>query len=124
MFPGTCGYNTSNEYSVLISFRIDWFDILAVQGTLESLLQHYSLKGSILWHSAFFYCSVLTSVHNYWKNHSSDYMDFCWQSNVFAFNMLSRFVIVFLPRSKHPLISWLQPPSAVILEPMKRFGEW
>ena len=62
----------SNEYSGLISFRIDWFDLLAVHGTLRSLLQHHGLKASILQHSAFFYCPALTSVHDYWKNHSFD----------------------------------------------------
>ena len=62
----------SNEYSGLISFRMDWLDLLEVQGTLESLLQHHSSKASILWHSAFFYSSTLTSIHDYWKNHSFD----------------------------------------------------
>ena len=62
----------SNEYSGVISFRIDWFDLLAVQGTLERLLQHHSSKASILWHSAFFRVQLLTSIHDYWKNHSFD----------------------------------------------------
>ena len=62
---------------------------------------------------------MLTSIHGYWKNHSSDYTDLCWQRDVFAFNMLSRIVIVFLPRSKHILISWLESQSIVILEPKK-----
>ena len=62
----------SNVYSRLISFRIDWLDLLAVQETCKSLLQHHSLKSSILWHSAFFYGSILTSLHGYWKNHSFD----------------------------------------------------
>ena len=74
----------SNEYSGLISFRIDWLDLLAVQGALKSLLQHHSSKASVLWHSAFFYCPSLTSVHDYWKNLSFDYMDLCRQSNVSA----------------------------------------
>ena len=74
----------SNEYSGLISFMIDWLDLLAVQGTLKSLLQHHSLKASILWHSAFF-IAQLTSIHDYWKNHSFDYTDLWWQSNVSAF---------------------------------------
>ena len=65
-------FSPSSEYSGLISFRIDWFDLLEVQGTLKSLLQHHSLKASILRHSAFFYCPALTSVHDYWKNHSFD----------------------------------------------------
>ena len=70
----------SNEYSGLISFGIDWCDLLAVQGTLKSLLQHHSSKASILWHSAFLTVQ-LTSVHDYWKNHSFDYTDLCQQSN-------------------------------------------
>ena len=67
----------SNEYSVLISFRIDWFDLLAVQGTFKCLLQHHTSKGSILRHSAFFYGPALISIHDYWKNHAFDYMDIC-----------------------------------------------
>ena len=74
----------SNEYSGLISFRIDWLDLLALQGTLKSLLQHHSSKASILQHSAFLMVQ-LTSVHDYWKNHSFDYTDFCQQSNSFSF---------------------------------------
>ena len=74
----------SNEYSGLISFRIDWFDLLAVHGTLKSLLQHHSSKASILCHSAFFTVTTLTSVRGFWANHSFDYMDLCWQSNVSA----------------------------------------
>ena len=105
--------SSSNEYSGLISFRMDWLDILAVHRTLSSLLQHHSSKASILWCSAFF-----ISILDCRKNHSSDYMDLCWQSNVSAF-MLSRLVITFLPRSKRLLISWLQSPSLVILEPEK-----
>ena len=69
--------SSSNEYSGLISFRTDWFDLLAVQGTLKSLLQHHSSKASILWHSAFFMVQ-LTSVHDWWKNDSFDCMDLCW----------------------------------------------
>ena len=91
----------SNEYSGLISFRIHWFDHLAVQGTLKSLLQHHSLKASILWCSAFFMVQ-LASV-----NHSFDETALCQQSDVLAFNMLSRFVIAFLLRSKHLLLSRL-----------------
>ena len=74
----------SNEYSGLISFRMDWLDLLAVQGTLKSLLQHHSSKALILWCSIFFIVQ-LTSIHDYWKNHSFDYMDLDWQSNVSAF---------------------------------------
>ena len=75
----------SNVYSGLISFRIDWFDLLAVQGTLKSLLQHHISKASILWHVTFFYGPTLTFVHDYWKNHSFDYMDLCWQRDISAF---------------------------------------
>ena len=76
----------SSEYSGLISFRIDWIDLLTVQGTLKHLLQHYSSKASILQCSAFFLVQLsYPSVHDYWKNHSFDYMDFCWQSDVSAF---------------------------------------
>ena len=74
----------SHEYSGLIFFRIDWFDLLTVQGTLKSLLQHHSSKASILQCSAFFNGPTLTSTHDHWKNHSLDYMDLCWQSNVSA----------------------------------------
>ena len=108
----------SNEYSMLISFRMDWFDFLAVQGTLKVLLKHQSSKPSILRHSAFFMVR-LTSVRDYWKDHSLDYMDLCQQIDVFAFSY-TRFVIAFLPRSNGLLISWLQSASAVILEPKKR----
>ena len=75
----------SSEYSGLISFRIDRFDLLAAQGTLKSLFQHHNSKASILWCSAFFYCPTLTSVHDYWENHSFHYMDLCRESNVSAF---------------------------------------
>ena len=70
----------TNEYSVLISFRIDWFDLHAVQGTLKSLLQHHNLKASILWHSAFFMVQLSHLYMTTGKNHSFDYMDLCWQS--------------------------------------------
>ena len=76
--------NPSSEYSGLISFRNDWFDLLAVQGTLKSPLQHHSLKAWRLQHSAFFMLQ-LTSIHDYWKNHSFDYTDFFWQSDVSTF---------------------------------------
>ena len=103
----------------LVSLTIDLFDFLAIQGTLKSLLPHHYLKASILWCSVFFYGWTLTSVHDYWKNHSFDYMDLCQQSYVCVFNRLTRFVIAFLPRRQCLLISWLQSPSAVILEPKK-----
>ena len=94
--------NSSSEYSGLISFRVDWLDLLAVQGTLKSLLQHHSSKASILQHSAFF---VVQLSHPYWKSHSFDQTDLCRQSNVsLLLTMLSRLVIAFLPRSRHLLI--------------------
>ena len=108
----------SNEHPGLISFRMDWLDLLAVQGTLKSLLQHHNSKASILCCSAFFIVQF-SSIHDYWKNHSLDKTDLCWQSNVPLFNMLSSLVITFLPRSKSLLFSWLQSPSVVILEPQK-----
>ena len=108
----------SNEYSGLISFSIDWCHLLAVQGALKSLLQHHSLKASILWCSAFFVVQ-LPSVHDYWKNHSFDYTDLCCKVMSLHFSTLSRFVIAFLPRRKHLLISWVQSLSTVILEPKK-----
>ena len=107
----------SNEYSRLISFRIDWLDLLAVQGTLKSLLQHHSWKASILWHSAFF---TVQFSHLYMtsekKKIALTIRTFVNKVMSLLYNMLSRFVIVFLPRSKHLLISWLQSLSAVILE--------
>ena len=72
----------SNEYSGLICSRMDWFDLLAVQGTLKSLLQHHNLRASVLWHSAFF---MVQLSHDHWKNHRFDYTDLCWQSDVSAF---------------------------------------
>ena len=112
--------------SGLISFRIYWFDLLADQGTLKSLLQHRCSKAWILRCSAFLMVHIshvrctshLTSVHDYWKNHSFDYMDLCRQSNVSAFYTLSRFVIAFF-QGASVFISWLQSQSAVILEPKK-----
>ena len=111
----------SSEYSGLISFRIGWFDLLTAQGTLKSLLQHHHSKASILQHSAF-YGPTLTSVYDYWKNHSFDYMELCQQVMSLLLNMLSRLGIDFLPseRSKCLLVSWLQSPSTVILKPKKR----
>ena len=85
----------SNEYSRLISFRIHWFDLLAVQGNLKGLLQHHSWKASILQYSAFFMVQ-LSHVHDCWKNHSFDYVDLCWQSNVSDW-----LIIAFLPRWLH-----------------------
>ena len=107
----------SNDYSGLISFRIDGFDLLAVQGTLKSLLQHHSSKASILWHSAYF---IVQKSHPYMttgKTIALTRWTFVGKVMSLLFNMLSRLVITFLPRSKRLLISWLQSPSAVILEP-------
>ena len=75
----------STEHPGLISFRMDWLDLLTVQGTLKSLFQHHSSKAPILWHSAFFTSPTLTSIHDYWKNHSLDWTDLCGQSNSSAF---------------------------------------
>ena len=94
----------SNEYSGLI-FRMDWLDLLAVQGTLKSLLQHHSSKASIVQCSAFFYSPALTSIHYYWKNHGLIRWTFVIKVMSLLFNMLSRLVITFLPRSKHLLTS-------------------
>ena len=111
------GMSPSNEYSELISFHIDWLDLLAVQGTLKSLLQHHSSKASILWHWAFF--MVQLSYLSMTTGKTTALIRWTFVSKVMSllFNMLSRFVIAILSRSKHPLISWLQSPSAVILEP-------
>ena len=109
----------SNEYSGLISFRIDWLDLLAVQGTLKSLLQHYSSKASILRPSAFFIVQLSHPYMTTGKTIALTRWTFVGRVMSLLFNMLSRLVIVFLPRRKHLLISWLQSPSAVILEPKK-----
>ena len=108
----------SNEYSGLISFRMDWLDRPAVQGTLKSLLQYHSSKASILGHSAFF---IVQLSHPYMTTGkiSLTRRTFVGQVMSLLFNMLSRLVITFLPRSKCLLISWLQSPSTVILEPPK-----
>ena len=107
----------SNEYSGLISFRIDWLDLLAVQGTLKSLLQHHSSKALILRCSAFF---IVQLSHPYMitrKTIALTRQTFADKELSLLFNMLSRLVITFLPRSKCLFISWLQSPSALILEP-------
>ena len=109
----------SNEYSGLISFRIDWFDLFAVQGTLKSLLQHHSSKASVLLHSAFFMVHLSHPYRTTEKTIALTRQIFVGKVMSLLFNMLSKFVIVFLPRSKCLLISWLQSPSAVILEPKK-----
>ena len=109
----------SIEYSGLISFRMDWFDLLAVQGTLKSLLQHHSSKASILRRSAFFIVQLSHPYMTTGKTIALTRQTFVGKVMSLLFNMLSRLVIAFLPRSKHLLISWLQSPSAVILEPEK-----
>ena len=109
----------------MISFRMDWLDLLAVQGTLKSLLQHHSSKASILRRSVFFFFSVFFIVqlsHPYMttgKTIALTRQTFVGRVMSLLFNMLSRLVIAFLPRTKHLLISWLQSLSAVILEPKK-----
>ena len=112
--------NPSNESSGLISFRMDCLDLLAVQGTLKSLLQHHSSKASILWRSAFFIVQFSHPYMTTGKTIALNRWTFVDKVMSLLFNMLSRLVITFLPRSKHLLISWLQSPSAVILEPKNR----
>ena len=109
----------SNEHPGLISFRMHWLDLLAVQGTLKSLLQHHSSKASIFWCSAFFTVQLSHPYMTTEKTIASTRRTFVGKVISLLFNMLSRLVITFLPRSKHFLISWLQSPSAVILEPRK-----
>ena len=109
----------SDEHPGLISFRMDWLDLLAVQGTLKSLLQHHSSKASILLHSAFFIIQLSHPYMTTGKTIALTRRTFVGKVMSMLFNMLSRLVITFLPRSKRLLISWLQSPSAVILEPKK-----
>ena len=109
----------SNEYSGLIFFSLDWLDLLAVQGTLKSLLQYYSSKASVLRHSAFFIVQLSHPYMTMGKTIALTRWTFVGKIMSLLFNMLSRLVIIFLPRSKRLLISWLQSPSAVILEPRK-----
>ena len=107
----------TNEHSGLISFRMDWLDLLAVQGTLKSLLQHYSSKASILWRSAFLTVQLSYPYMTNGKTMALTRWTFVDKVMSLLFNKLSRLVITLLPRSKRLLISWLQSPSAVILEP-------
>ena len=107
----------SNEHPGLISFRMDWLDLLAVQGTLKSILQHHSSKASIFWHSAFFTVQLSHLYMTSGKTIALPRWTFVGKVMSLLFNMLSRLVITFLPRSKRLLISWLQSLSAVILEP-------
>ena len=110
---------SSNDYSGLISFMIDWFDLLAVQWTLKSLLQYHSSKASIPWCSAFFMVQLSHLYMTTGKTIALTRWTFVGKVMSLLFNMLSGLAIAFLPRSKHLLISWLQSPSAVILEPKK-----
>ena len=105
----------SNEYSGLISFRMDWLDLLAVRGTLKSLAQHHISKASILRHSAFFIGQLSHPHVTAGKTIALTRRNFVGKVMSLFFNMLSRLIKAFLPRSKHLLISWLQSPSAVIL---------
>ena len=109
----------SNEYSGLISFRIDWLDLLADQGTLKSILQCHNSKASVLWHSAFFMVQLLHPYMTTGKIIALTRWTFVSKVMSLLFNTRSRFVIAFLPRRKCLLISWLQSPSAVILQPKK-----
>ena len=109
--------NLSDDYSELLSFRMDWFDLLAVQGILKSLLQHHSSKASILWYSAFFMVQLSHPYMATGKTVALTRWTFVGKVMSLLFNTLSRFVTAFLPRGKHLLISWLQLPSAVILGP-------
>ena len=108
-----------NKHSGLISFRMDWLDLLAVQGTLKSLLQHHGSEASILQHSAFFIVQLSHPDMTTGKTIPLSRWTFVGKVMSLLFNMLSRLLITFLPRSKHLLISWLQSSSAVILEPPK-----
>ena len=111
--------SSSNEYSGLISFRMDWLVLLPVQGTLKSLLQHHSSKAPILWGSAFFIVQLSHPYVTTGKTIALTRWTFLGKVMSLLLNMLYRSLITFLPRSKHLLISWLQSPSAVILEPPK-----
>ena len=108
-----------NEYSELISFRMDWLDLLAVQGTLKSLIKHHSSKASVLWCSAFFVVQLSHPYMTTGKTIALTRWTFVGKVMSLLFNILSSLVITFLPRSKCLLISWIQSPSAVIWEPRK-----
>ena len=107
----------SKKYLRLIFFRIDWLDLLAVQGTLKSLFQHHSPRASIIWCSAFFMVQLSHPYMSTRETIASTIWNFVIKVISLLFNRLSRLIIAFLPRSKHLLISWLQSPSSVILEP-------
>ena len=115
----SCSISPSSEYSGLISFRMDWLDLLAVQGTLKSLLQHHSSKASIFQHSTFFIAQLSHPYMTPGKAVALSIWTFVGKVISLLFNVMSRLVIAFLSRSKHLLTSWLQSPSAVILEPRK-----
>ena len=108
-----------HEHPGLMSFRMVWLDLLAVHGTLKNLLQHCSSKASILWHSAFFIVQLSQPYMTTGKTKALTRQTFVGKEMSLPFNMLSRLVITFLPRSKCLLIPWLQSPSAAILEPRK-----
>ena len=118
-WPKYWSFSPFNEYSGLIYFRMDWLGLLAVQGTLKSFLQHHSSKASILRCSAFFMIQLSHPYMTTGKTIALTRRTFVGKVTSLLFNILSRLVIAFLPRSKHLLISWLQSPSAVILEPPK-----
>ena len=122
-WPKCCSFSfnisPSNEHPGLITFRIDWLDLLAVQGTLKSLFQYHSSKALILQHSAFFMVQLSQPSMTTGKTIALTRRTFVGKVMSLLFNMLTRLVITFLPRSKCLLISWLQSPSAVILEPPK-----
>ena len=111
------GIIPSKEHLGLISFRMDWLDLFAVHGTLKSILQHHSSKAINSSALSFLHSPTLMSIHDYWKTIALTRHAFVGKVMSLLFNMLSRLVIAFLPRSKRLLISWLQSPSAVILEP-------
>ena len=123
IWPKYCSFSfnisPSKEHPGLISFRMDWLDLLAVQGTLKSLLQHHSSKASVLRLSAFFIVQLSHPYMTIGKTIALTRWTFVDKVMSLPFNMLSRLVITFLPRTKRLLISWLQSPSAVILEPRK-----
>ena len=119
-FSSSISINPSNEYSGLISLRMDWLDPLEVQGTLKSVLHHHSSKASILQHSAFFTVQLSHPYMTTGKTIALTRQTFVGKVMSLLFNMPTRLVITFLPRSKHLLISWLQSPSAVILEPKRK----
>ena len=122
-WPKYCSFSfsisLSNEYSRLISFSIDWFDLLAIQGILKSLFQHHSSKASIPQSSAFFIVQLSHPYMTTGKTTALTRQNVARKVMSLLFNMLSRFAIAFLPKSKRLLISWLQSPSVVILEPKK-----